>query len=211
MSFAWPNIAAVLGIFTLAIISPGPNFILVVNTALAHGRRSGVQTALGVAAGSGLFALAGLLGLILLINSLPHFAFLVHLLGGGYLVWLGATMVWRLRRPLLPAGTSAGPSSGGIRPVRAFATGLLTNLTNPKAWAFYFSLFSLVITPGISLGEKGFLNLAMFLISFGWYAAVALLIAEPRLRPGLARSQPLIQGVLGVLLAALGSRLILCK
>lgn len=209
MDSIWLNITAVLAVFTLAIISPGPNFLLVVTTALGDSRRAGLFTALGVATGSGLFALAGLLGLILLINTLPHFATAVAVLGGGYLVWLGAGMVGRLfrHRRTLPEG--AAERSRRLAPLQAYRAGLITNLTNPKAWAFYFSLFTLVLAPGAPLWEKIFLNLAMFLISFGWYALVALLISEQRIQPLFLRAQPLIQAILGLLLMTLGGRLAL--
>jgi len=211
MDTVWLNITATLAVFTLAIVSPGPNFILVVNTSLADSRRAGLFTAFGVAVGSGLFALAGLLGLILLINSLPHFAVVVRLVGGGYLAWLGAGMIWRaLRRPGGNAVVAGGKRTQ-LPPFRAFRTGLLTNLTNPKAWAFYFSLFTLVASPTTPLWAKVFLNLSMFLISFSWYASVVLLISDRRVQPHFLRLQPLIQGVLGGLLVWLGGRLVLSR
>lgn len=211
MNPLWLNMTATLAVFTLAIVSPGPNFILVVNTGLADSRRAGLFTALGVAIGSGLFALAGLLGLILLINSLPHFAVVVRLAGGGYLAWLGAGMLLRaLRRP---AGTApvAGIAHDRLRPLAALRRGLFTNLTNPKAWAFYFSLFTLIASPATPLWAKVVLNLSMFLISFFWYAGVAVLISDRRVQPHFLRLQPLIQGLLGGLLAWLGGRLLLAR
>jgi threonine efflux protein len=211
MNPVWLNIASVLAIFTLAIISPGPNFIMVVNTSLADSRRAGLFTALGVAVGSGIFALAGLLGLILLISSLPHFAVVVRIAGGGYLAWFGVGMIRKVLRR--PRGSAVVP--GNVRsqasPLKAFRTGLFTNLTNPKAWAFYFSLFTLVAAPSTPLWAKIFLNLTMFLISFTWYSSVALLLSDRRAQPHFLRLQPLIQGVLGILLVLLGGRLLLTR
>ena len=209
MTHEWLNIFSVLAVFTLAIVSPGPNFLLVVSTALGDSRRAGIFTALGVATGSGLFAAAGLLGLILVINALPHFATAVALLGGGYLAWLGVTMIAHLFRRRATVPVEAGAGRSGRSPLQAYRAGLITNLTNPKAWAFYFSLFTLVMAPGAPLWEKIFLNGAMFLISFGWYALVALLISERRVQPLFLRVQPAIQALLGVLLVGLGGRLAL--
>ena len=209
MDSTWVNITAVLTIFTLAIVSPGPNFLLVVETALGGSRRAGLYAALGVATGSGLFAAAGLLGLLLLVTALPHFAATLSLLGGGYLVWLGCGMIGKFFRP------HTAPDPGGhagqklLAPLATYRKGLFTNLTNPKAWAFYFSLFTLVMAPGAPLWEKAFLNLAMFLISFSWYAGVALLISDRRMRPLFLRVQPAVQALLGGLLILLGGRLAL--
>lgn len=58
------------------------------------------------------------------------------------------------------------------------------------------------------LWAKYFLTIAMFLISFGWYASVALLFTNQRFQPLLAHAFPVIQGVLGLLLIWLGGRLL---
>jgi len=200
--------AAFLLIYTLAIISPGPNFFLVIGTALGRGRRAGLFTALGVATGSGLFALAGLLGLIFLLSTLPHFAAGIRLLGGGFLVWIGAGLVRSWLKPAANAAALEIPPPA-LADGKAYRVGLLTNLTNPKAWAFYLSLFTLVLRPGTPLLTKVLLNAAMFMISLLWYGSLALLISDPRLRPRLARVQPLVQGVCGLLLIGLGGRLML--
>ena len=69
MDPVWPDIVSFLTLFTLAIVSPGPNSILVVNRSLQEGRSAGAWTALGVAIGSATYGLCGLLGWIVLIDS----------------------------------------------------------------------------------------------------------------------------------------------
>jgi threonine/homoserine/homoserine lactone efflux protein len=206
MTFPWYDIIPVLTVFTLAIVSPGPNFILVTKVALSDSRRAGLYTAFGVACGSGLFAFAGMTGLLLLITSIPHFHALMRVLGGGYLCWLGLNMLWHWRRVAKPANTDILLPDQGLASVMAWRIGLLTNLTNPKAWAFYLSLFSLVMQPGTAVSVKILLNLAMFAISFGWYAIVVLLISDRRVQPRFLRAQPYIQAGLGCMLVLLGGR-----
>jgi len=203
----WLNFASFLAVYIFAIVSPGPNFILVVNSALSSTRRTGLVTALGVATGSGLFGLAGLLGVIVLIQSLPNFAILSRLIGGGYLVWLGIDMVRLGRRG---NGAAGGHKSGTVpssNALTAWRTGLFTNLTNPKAWAFYIALFTVVLSPGFQFWHKVLLNLSMFFISFFWYGFVAYAISSPRFRPVFQKVQPSIQFILGVLLLAIGGRM----
>lgn len=203
-----PNIASFLLIFSFAIISPGPNFIMVANTSLAGSRRVALHAALGVAVGSGVFALAGMLGLIMLIKSLPYFDQVMPVVGGAYLAWLGFRMV-RDRHAGIPAGPDAILATELIPSFSAFRTGLLTNLTNPKAWAFYVSLFTLVMSPQSQPWVKVLLAVLMFFISLFWYASVALLISSERIRPLFTRIQPGIQLLLGLLLLVLGSRLLI--
>jgi threonine efflux protein len=207
METTWPAIFTFLSVFTFAIVSPGPNFILVTNTALGQSRRAGLLTALGVATGSGLFALAGLVGLLVLVHSLPYFALITRFVGGCYLVWIGVDMLRHCRstKTLDTATTTPREPSS----MASYRIGLLTNLTNPKAWAFYLSLFALLMNPDFPLWGKVVLNIAMFVISFAWYAIVAVLISSRRFQPVFLGLQPVIQGTLGVLLVVLGGKILL--
>lgn len=207
MTADWFNLASFLLIYSLAIISPGPNFIMVANTSLAGSRRVALLAALGVAVGSGIFALAGMLGLIVLVKTLPYFRQVMPFIGGGYLGYLGICMV--RDRHAGVAQASSRPAGLSTAPLfSAFRTGLLTNLTNPKAWAFYISLFTVIIAPGYSVWMKALLVVLMFLISLSWYAFVVLLITNSRIRPLFHRFRPSIQTILGLFLLLLGVRLL---
>jgi threonine/homoserine/homoserine lactone efflux protein len=203
----WPAIFTFLSVFTFAIVSPGPNFILVTNTALGQSRRAGLLTALGVATGSGLFALAGLVGLLVLIHSIPYFALMTRFVGGGYLAWIGADMLRHCRNK--STAYTATTVQRETSPLASYQIGLLTNLTNPKAWAFYLSLFALLMNPDVPLWGKVVLNIAMIIISFAWYAVVAVLISSRKFQPVFLGLQPFIQGLLGVLLLVLSGKILL--
>ena len=205
MESIWTAIFTFLGVFTFAIVSPGPNFILVTNTALNRSRSEGVLTATGVATGSGIFAFAGLVGLLPLVHSLPHFAELMRFVGGGYLAWIGLDMLRSCRREIVPKAAEKEP---GASAMASYRTGMLTNLTNPKAWAFYLSLFTLVMGPAFPLWGKLFLNLSMFLISLAWYVAVAYLVSSRTFQPLFLSWRPVIQGVLGGLLLIVGGKIL---
>ena len=205
MESIWPAIFTFLGVFTFAIISPGPNFILVTNTALNRSRNEGVLTATGVATGSGIFAFAGLVGLLPLVHSLPYFALLMRFVGGGYLTWIGLDMLRTCRREV---AIEAAMKKSGASAMVSYRTGMLTNLTNPKAWAFYLSLFTLVMGPAFPLWGKLFLNISMFLISLVWYVAVAYLVSSRTFQPLFLSWRPVIQGVLGGLLIVVGGKII---
>jgi len=207
MESTWPAIFTFLSVFTFAIVSPGPNFILVTNTALGGSRRAGLFTALGVATGSGLFALAGLAGLLILVHSLPYFVLIARFIGGSYLTWIGFDMVRNCRLNVSLETTETPKVS--CPSIVSYRIGLLTNLTNPKAWAFYLSLFALVMTPSFPLWGKVVLNVSMFLISLVWYATVAVLISSRTFQPIFLSWKPLIQGLLGVLLMLLGGKILL--
>ncbi|PLX78555.1 MAG: hypothetical protein C0616_14025 [Desulfuromonas sp.] len=205
MDSAWPALLTFLGVFTFAIVSPGPNFILVTNTALNQSRRHGLLTASGVATGSGIFAFSGLVGLLPLVHAIPHFIEIMRIVGGGYLAWIGFDMLRTCRR--LATRMTATDSCGDPSPLVPFRIGLVTNLTNPKAWAFYLSLFTLVMGPSFPLWGKVFLNISMFLVSLGWYVTVAYLVSSRTFQPLFLGYRPLIQGLLGGVLIVVGIRI----
>jgi len=207
MDHVWLNILSVLIVFGMAIISPGPNFILVSSTAFNRFAKEGLFTAFGVSVGSALFTVAGLLGLILVMNSLPYFSTCIRYIGGGYLVCLGFLMA------IQPSGPQESINNNNSEPVafsawRSFIKGLLTNLTNPKAWAFYFSLFTLVVQPGFPLWAKIFLCTAMFIISFSWYGLIALIISRTPVKENFYTLQHWMNRGLGAFLIFIGVRLV---
>lgn len=208
MESVWPAIFSFLGIYTFAIVSPGPNFMLVTNTALNKSRQHGLLTASGVATGSAVFAFAGLVGLLPLVNNLPHFIEIMRFVGGGYLAWIGIDMLRTSRAGVGPSSRIKG-AGGGASNLVPYRIGLLTNLTNPKAWAFYLSLFTLVMGPAFPAWGKVFLNIAMFLVSLAWYVSVVCLVSSRTFQPVFLGMKPVIQGVLGLLLLFAGAKILL--
>lgn len=206
MDLVWPSLFSFLALYTLAIVSPGPNFFLVTGKALNQSRREGLLTAFGVATGSGVFAFAGLVGLLPLVKSLPYFNFILRFAGGGYLVWIGVDMLRTCRQ-----GLGQVEQEGRLGTISSFVPyrhGLITNLTNPKAWAFYLSLFALVMDSTLPVWSKVFLNTSMFLISLAWYLAAAYLVSSRMFRPLFLNYKPLLQGLLGLLVIVAGVKVI---
>ena len=81
-----PGILLAYSAFLLAIASPGPNVLAVIGTSMSVGRRSGIALALGVAAGSFLWALLAALGLSALLASYAYAITIIKIAGGLYLL-----------------------------------------------------------------------------------------------------------------------------
>jgi threonine/homoserine/homoserine lactone efflux protein len=79
---------------TLGVISPGPSFILVAQTAMAKSRAAALATALGMGVGAMMFALIASLGLFVLLDTVPLFYLALKIVGGSYLCFLAIKM-WR--------------------------------------------------------------------------------------------------------------------
>jgi threonine/homoserine/homoserine lactone efflux protein len=204
-----PSLVAFLGIAVLVIVTPGPDTALTIRNTLGGGRRGGLGTALGVAAGQAVWTAATSAGIAaLLVASTSVFATL-RLAGAAYLVWLGAQALWVASRGDGETGAAGalghGPPLAGWA---AFRQGVLSNLGNPKMAVFFTSLLP-QFTPGggasfAALLALGLLFCAMTLVWLAVYAAVVDRAGDVLRRLGVRR---LIEAVTGFALLALGARL----
>jgi threonine/homoserine/homoserine lactone efflux protein len=201
---------AFLGVSVLVIVTPGPDTAITIRNALFGGRAGGLFTALGIACGQVVWALATSLGIVaLLIASEPLFLAMKYA-GAAYLVYLGIVAI---RDALLPPDAIADRAANGsvairLRPQAAFRHGLISDLGNPKMAVFFASL----LPQFVAAGEESFaafmaLGLTFATMTFVWLALYSLVIARAGdwlRRPAVRRT---IEGVTGALLVGLGVRL----
>jgi threonine/homoserine/homoserine lactone efflux protein len=129
---------AYLIVATLLIVTPGPDTALVIRNALSSGWRASAMTAIGIALGSLVWALAAVLGLAVLLEKSVTAFTIFKLAGAAYLGYLGLRTIIRTMRKR-ELGTY-GPSGVAIQPIGdvvALRQGLLNNLLNPKAGAIF--------------------------------------------------------------------------
>ncbi|MFM5843254.1 LysE family transporter [Aeromonas sanarellii] len=197
---------AVVAITLLAVISPGPDFAMVSRNGLLLSRRSGVLTALGIAAGVCVHVSYTLLGVGVLIQQSLWLFNLIKLAGAAYLVFLGIRML-RAR----PAVDEVMADQPALSSLGALRTGFLTNVLNPKTTIFIVSLFMQVVQPqtplAVQLGYGAFIVLAHAL----WFSAVAIFFSNASVRARLLAVRHWIDRVFGGLLVGFGMLLALTQ
>ena len=97
----WPTLLAFWAAFTLALISPGPNFALMLRIGLGSGRDAALRTTLGIAVGEAVWGFAALFGVAALALRYPVLGTGIRWAGGAFLLWLA------MRRP--PPAAASGP------------------------------------------------------------------------------------------------------
>jgi threonine/homoserine/homoserine lactone efflux protein len=202
------NIWAFLGISIFVIVTPGPDTALTIRNTLFGGARSGVFTALGVAIGQSLWALATSVGIVgLLVASATAFA-AVKFLGAAYLVYLGAqTLYGALRRAGSVEHARGQPPARRLGPLVALRQGVVNDLANPKMAAFFTSLLPQFAPDGA--GAFSVLMLLGFIFSgltLAWLTGYALAVAklgDLLRRSGIRRA---IEALTGAALLGLGLR-----
>lgn len=162
-------------------LTPGPDVLYIVSSALKNGVRAGMVAALGIVSGCFVHVFAAALGVgALLATSATAFTVLKWA-GAAYLVWMGLKLL--LARG---GGSSIVPEPTGGEAVavdlwRVYRQGFLTNVLNPKVALFFLAFVPQFIAPGTEDKVTAFLllgllfNLNSLPINFGyaWLAAWA--------------------------------------
>ena len=192
---------AVIAVWLVTVITPGPNFMATAHAALHQSPKHGVALAVGIGLGTTIWATASLLGLGILFQTMGWLYQAVKVAGAAYLIGIGAWMIFSAR-PRTPIRRS-GPTQVGA----AFRRGVLTDLSNPKAAAFFTSLFAVAVPPGAPPWFNAALISAVVAIATGWYALVALGISAgpaARFYQGMEKA---IRRMAGAVFIAFGVRL----
>ena len=200
-SSLWISYFTITGIWLATVVSPGPNFLATVQASLSNSRRAGMTVALGIAVGTALWAGLSLAGLGLLFQKVGWLYALVKLAGAAYLIFVGLQMILSARRPA--ASSTALPLSDR----RAFRRGLLTDLSNPKAAAFFTSLFAVAVPPTAPLWFDVMIVASVVAIAGIWYALAACAITWAPVARGYRKARKAIAYITGGLFTAFGAKL----
>ncbi|WP_218510671.1 LysE family translocator [Variovorax sp. dw_308] len=156
-------LAAYLFAVLLVVIAPGPDNILAISRGLSQGRAAAVLSSIGAGLGIMVHTTAAALGLTLVIQASPAAFWAVKLIGAAYLLWLGfKALASRNLISFTPAARQSLP--------RVFATGLLSNVLNPKP-----GLFVLAFIPQFVSASRGSVTVQM-LVYGAIFAVVTAII-----------------------------------
>jgi len=193
----------------VALMSPGPDFFFVSQTAVSRSRKEAMMGVLGITLGVMIWAGVALLGLNLILEKMAWLHTIIMVGGGLYLCWMGYQLLrGALKKEVLntPAPQVELATSG-----RSFVKGLLTNLANPKAIIYFGSVFSLFVGDGVGETARWGIFVLIALETFAWFTLVASLFALPTMRRGYQRMAKWIDVVAGALFTAFGLHLIISR
>jgi RhtB (resistance to homoserine/threonine) family protein len=203
------NILTVTIIGILAVMTPGPDFLIVTRNSLFYSKRAGLCTAFGVTVGTIWWVAASLLGISLIISKTVLVFDVLKWFGAVYLVYLGIKS-FRTKRNV-PVEESGGKMPESISSFRAFLTGLGTNALNPKAALFFVSFFSIIITPTTPNLLRLAYGLEISLIALLWFSLLATVLSTSKVKGFFERVSVWLDRITGTILIALGIKLALTR
>ncbi len=207
---SWLPLFPLLGVWILVVMSPGPDFLIVLRHSAGGSRRSGVRAAAGVVTGIGVWAVAGLFGVTVLIQRFEWLYIAARVAGALFLVAFGVATIRAARKQSSPAGDDAAPAVAAHGPgrLREWRAGLLTNLANPKALVFFGALFASLLPHRTDLAMRAATLGAMLAVAFAWFSAVAFLAGSPWITRGYRRLRKRLDMLTGGLFVGMGALLI---
>ncbi|MCF7507010.1 MULTISPECIES: LysE family translocator [Vibrio] len=192
----------------IALMSPGPDFALVVQNATRHGRQTGLYIALGLSCGILLHSLLSLTGISYLVHQQPTLFAIIQLAGGSYLLYLGygaLKATWHIIQHHDDDIDIVNSKDLILTNKReAFSKGFATNILNPKALVFFISLMSSLVPADMSLSGKGFALLILFGLSLFWFSLLAWMLSTKTLQKKLHEATVYIDGLCGAVFTIIG-------
>lgn len=201
-------IGTVTLVHLLAVISPGPDFVMACRNALLYSRKTGIWTAVGFGLGIAVHISYALFGLAWVVAQSVILFSVIKYLGAAYLIFIGVQSFLSKTKTLEPGVVS---KQKDIPPMVAIRMGFVTNVLNPKATLFFLSLFTMVVGPEVSEFEMTIISIILIGVTVLWFSLVAVIMTQKRIRQTFERYQGVFNKSLGGLLVALGIKIALMQ
>lgn len=192
-------------IHILAAASPGPDFILVSQQTLTNGKKAGLMCSIGIALGLSIHIVYSAFGLAAVIVNSANALWVIKILGGGYLLYLGVK------------GLSSKPNSHqedhNVKVIKysakkSIGMGFLCNALNPKAPIYFLSLFTVVLSPDMPVYQIAIYGIWMMVIQLAWFSTVVGVLSRPTVNQHFKKFGHWIDRILGGAMIALGIKVI---
>ncbi|EJG2189542.1 MULTISPECIES: LysE family translocator [Citrobacter] len=183
----------------VALLSPGPDFFLLVGYAVRYRMRDSTGLCVGIAVGNGLYILLAIIGWGIL-RQLPLLFTIIELLGALYLLWIGSLLI--RSRPQTLTGTDARSTCPGFG--KQLLLGLGSSLLNPKNALFYLALMTALLGPSVTLLQQTMSGIWMTSVVLCWDLLIVMFIGLPQIQRRLTRGILWVERIAGGVLIIFG-------
>lgn len=203
-----PQLLTIATIHLLAVMSPGPDFIMVTKNSIVHSRKAGIYSAIGLGLGILVHVFYSLVGIGFVISQSVVLFSIIKMIGAIYLAYIGYKSLTAKSTHL---EMSSMKKEKDLTRKEAIKMGFITNVTNPKVTIFFLSLFTQVVDPATPLSWQVIYGIEMSLATIAWFTLVATMFTHNLIRARVEKFQHYVEKIMGGILIALGIRLALTK
>ena len=199
MSVDFGILAAFALLWIVIVPSPGANVLLITQLALTRPAREVAIALAGNLLGVALWSMAALLGLTVLLATVPAARLAIYLLGGAYLIWFGL----RLLR-----ASGVAPSAAPGRAGAPFVIGLVTALSNAQAVFFITSIFAVAGVINANAATAAAVVTVLVCCNGLYLGFLSWLLLKPTPRRAYQRWRATMQRMFGTLFMVFGGGLV---
>lgn len=184
----------------VAVVSPGPDFAIVLKQSLQKGLRPALWTSFGVGTAILLHVFYSIVGISLVIKTTPWlFQFLLYI-AAAYFIWMGISAL--SSKPSTPDKNEISNTTKGIKSTwyKAFGIGFLTNGLNPKATLFFLALYTVAIPAETTIATKSFYGVYFAIVTGIWFCILSYMTNFKRIRMAYQSHGHWFDRIMGIVL-----------
>jgi threonine/homoserine/homoserine lactone efflux protein len=193
----------------IALLSPGPDFILVVKSGIRNTTKNAIGVAFGIASANAIYIILCLIGVGAILASSIVVMTAIKILGGLFLTYIAFMALKSKRKDYEFINQSidrGNPNQSSF--LKEFNTGFLSGILNPKNPLFYLSLFSLVLDNNVSIWLKVGLGAWMTCLVFLWDAFIILVLSQEKVKSVFYKIAFYVDKLAGIILGLVGLQLL---
>ncbi|MCT4601005.1 MAG: LysE family transporter [Marinifilaceae bacterium] len=193
-------VGSILTVHILAVMSPGPDFVVAVNNSLLYSRKTGIWTSLGFGLGILVHIFYCVAGLAVIISKSVILFNIIKFFGAAYIFYLGLMSIISKRTKI---DVNKEKKAKDISRLKAIKIGFLTNVLNPKATLYFLGIFTIAISPDTKSWVLFTIVLGMFIITVVWFSLVSIFFTQKRILELFSKYQTWFMIILGIILILL--------
>lgn len=190
-------------------LTPGNDTIFILTKSIAHGKKAGIISALGIGTGNIVHTTIAALGLSIIIAKSALLFDIIKYAGAAYLIYMGIRML--LDKSQLTTDSSNNDDNNYLR---IYRDGIVTNVLNPKVSLFYLAFLPQFINPSAVNTVLPFLVLGFTFVTTGTIWCLTLATFASAILGGLRNNKRMstyINRICGLTLVGLGVKVALTK
>lgn len=185
----------------MALLSPGPDFFLILQTTLRMRLRYAFAVCFGIATANAVYLVIAVSGLEA-VKEMATLMLVLRYLGGAYLFYIGIML---LRAPKRSLENRSPQNILYIKSIkRQFTLGFMSAILNPKNAIFYLSLFTVMVSSETRLVVRVLYGAWMAGMVLIWDLGIAGFLGDQRIKKWLGQWIFSIEKISGVMIALFG-------
>ena len=190
-----------------AVVSPGPDFVLITRQSIRYDRNVAIWSSLGVGVGILFHSFIAITGVVVLVTSNTFLLTSIKIAGAIYLAYLGVISIINSNK----IKSLTGDVSVKRENLNGFLAGLITNVTNVKAILFFITVFSVVVDQNTDSLTLTLYGLYMSISTFIWFAFVSVVFTNDKFTRKFSYYLPIFEKVIGAVLIAISAQILISQ